>query len=56
MPEGVDPGWSYAPGRSVAERTRATVERKRSQLPDALGAAMMTEIRSHLREDPEELE
>lgn len=56
VPEGVDPGWSYPPGRSVAARTRETVERKRSALPDVLGTAMMAEIRRRLREDPDDLD
>ncbi|MEX0617540.1 MAG: phage minor head protein [Pseudohongiellaceae bacterium] len=56
IPEGVDPGFNYPPGRSVAERTRETVERKRAKLPDALATPMMAEIRRRLREDPEDLE
>jgi hypothetical protein len=56
VPEGQDPGWDYPPGRSVADRTRATVERKRAALPDALGNAMMSEIAARLREDPGKLE
>ena len=56
VPEGVDPGFNYPPGRSVADRTRATVERKRAALPDALGNAMMSEIAARLREDPGKLE
>ena len=56
MPEGVDPGFNYPPGRSVAARTREAVERKRSQLPDVLATAMMTEVRAALRETPDDLE
>jgi hypothetical protein len=56
VPEGVDPGFNYPPGRSVAERTRETVERKRGKLPDALASSMMAEIRTRLREDPDDLE
>lgn len=56
VPEGVDPGWNYAPGRSVAARTRETIERKRSALPDVLATAMMAEIRRRLRQDPDDLE
>lgn len=37
IPQGIDPGWDYAPGRSVAERTRESVLRKAQKLPDDLG-------------------
>lgn len=56
VPAGVDPGFNYPPGRSVAERTRDAVERKRSKLPDALATSMMAEIRARMREDPDDLE
>ncbi|MEX0745310.1 MAG: phage minor head protein [Phycisphaeraceae bacterium] len=56
VPEGIDPGWSYAPGRSVAERTRETVRRKREALPGVLGSAMMSEINRRLRENPDDLD
>ncbi|WP_445157398.1 phage head morphogenesis protein [Halomonas sp. E14] len=56
VPEGVDPGWNYAPGRGVAARTRETVERKRAGLPDVLATAMMAEIRRRLRETPDDLD
>lgn len=56
VPVGVDPGWNYAPGRSVAERTRRTVERKRSALPGILADAMMAEIAAALLRRPGDLE
>lgn len=56
VPEGVDPGWNYAPGRTVAQRTRETVERKRAGLPEILADAMMTEILAALRRRPGDLE
>lgn len=56
VPKGVDPGFNYAPGRSVVERTRATVERKRQGLPDVLGDAMMSELARYLGKGPEGLE
>ncbi|SFT73929.1 phage minor head protein [Halomonas saccharevitans] len=56
VPEGVDPGFNYPPGKSVAARTREAVERKRSQLPDVLATAMMAEIRAALGDDPDPLE
>lgn len=48
VPKGIDPGFNYPPGRSVVERTRATVERKREGLPDVLGNAMMAEFAKRL--------
>lgn len=53
VPDGVDPGWNYAPGRSVAARTRETVERKRSVLPGILAEAMMDEITAWLMKKPD---
>ncbi|MDR0233705.1 MAG: phage head morphogenesis protein [Zoogloeaceae bacterium] len=35
-PSGVDKGWDYAPGKSVAENLREIVERKAAKLPPAL--------------------
>ncbi len=55
VPEGVDPGWNYAPGRTVAERTRRTVEQKRSLLPGILADALAAEIVSALRRKPDDL-
>lgn len=56
IPKGVDPGFNYAPGRTVAERIRATVAQKRKGLPDVLGNAMMSELAKRLGKGPEELE
>jgi uncharacterized protein with gpF-like domain len=56
VPEGQDPGWDYAPGRTVAGRIRATVAQKRKGLPDVLGNAMMSELAKRLGKGPEELE
>ncbi|MGK7660661.1 MULTISPECIES: phage head morphogenesis protein [unclassified Marinovum] len=39
-PEGIDRGWAYAPGRSVAEDVTRMVAEKRAKLPQALGTAL----------------
>lgn len=40
----IDRGWDYAPGASVAERTRREVERKASALPAALGRRLLRDV------------
>ncbi|WP_323763319.1 phage minor head protein [Marinovum sp.] len=39
-PEGIDRGWAYGPGRSVAEEVTRMVAEKRAKLPQALGTAL----------------
>ncbi len=39
VPLGVDPGWGYAPGASVADDVRRLVEKKVAKLPKDLGEA-----------------
>lgn len=39
-PEGIDRGWAYAPGRSVAEDVAQMVAEKTAKLPAQLGAAL----------------
>lgn len=41
VPQGVDPGWDYAPGASVVDRTREQMERKARGMPEGLGSALV---------------
>ncbi|MCS4503886.1 phage minor head protein [Arhodomonas aquaeolei] len=52
VPKGLDPGWDYAPGRSVAERTRETIERKAAKLPDDLGENLRRHADDVADQDP----
>ncbi|MEL7113989.1 MAG: phage minor head protein [Pseudomonadota bacterium] len=47
-PEGIDKGWAYAPGASVADEITTLVEAKRDVLPDALGEAFARAIAERL--------
>ena len=44
VPEGIDPGWDYAPGRSVFEQQVQQVLDKVPELPAPLGAALSREL------------
>lgn len=44
VPEGIDPGWDYAPGRSALEQQVQQVLEKVPDLPSALGAATSREL------------
>lgn len=37
VPEGIDQGWDYAPGRTVAERVRREISRRTTTLPPPIG-------------------
>ncbi len=52
VPEGIDPGWDYAPGRTVAERTREHVRRKAARYNDALRDRLEASIEQAARRDP----
>ncbi|TGG92522.1 hypothetical protein E4656_13720 [Natronospirillum operosum] len=52
VPVGVGPGWDYAPGRSVAARTRDHVAKKARRLPDALARRLMTSVSRAADRDP----
>ncbi|MEQ5870236.1 hypothetical protein J4E08_10035 [Sagittula sp. NFXS13] len=43
-PDGIDRGWAYAPGRSVADQVRAAVAEKSTALPAVLGDALARSI------------
>lgn len=49
VPRGIDPGWDYAPGARVAERTRRLVEEKAGSLP----APLARDLRDSLQAIPE---
>lgn len=44
VPEGIDPGWAYAPGRSALERQVQLSLGKTERLPAAPAAAMATQL------------
>ena len=44
VPEGIDPGWNYAPGRSAFEQQVQNVLAKVPELPADLGAAVSREL------------
>lgn len=50
-PVGIDKGWAYAPGRSVAEEIVAAVKAKAQGLPDALAQALLADIEEALKND-----
>jgi uncharacterized protein with gpF-like domain len=52
VPEGVDPGWDYAPGKSIAERTREYAKQKTRQLPQALATALQGYLAKVGKQDP----
>ena len=47
-PVGIDKGWAYAPGRSVAEEIVAVIKAKADSLPEALAEALLAEIEERL--------
>lgn len=51
VPKGVDPGWDYAPGKSVASRTREFAEKKAKQMPRALAVALEKYLREVAKGD-----
>ncbi|WP_035243978.1 phage head morphogenesis protein [Desulfonatronovibrio hydrogenovorans] len=53
VPKGLDPGWDYAPGKSVAERTREHAERKSRKLPGALASALARHLRKTKEKEPD---
>lgn len=50
-PDGIDKGWAYAPGASVAEEISQIVVAKASSLPDILFQALLQDLSSR-RNDP----
>jgi len=44
VPDGIDPGWAYAPGASRADRLRDLTEAKADKLPEALAAALLQDL------------
>jgi uncharacterized protein with gpF-like domain len=52
VPQGIDPGWDYAPGRTVAERTRETVLRKAEKLPAELAGPLRRRVAAVQDRDP----
>ena len=44
VPKGIDPGWAYMPGASVADDLRAIVDGKVAKLPEVLGKALKEEV------------
>lgn len=44
VPKGVDPGWDYTPGASVADELRKFVASKAKALPDELATAFVQEM------------
>lgn len=52
VPQGVDPGWDYAPGQGVAERTRRTVLRKAQRLPRELSEGVRRQVAATQQRDP----
>lgn len=52
VPQGVDPGWDYAPGASVDARTREAVLRKAEKLPDDLGERVRASVARAAERDP----
>jgi Phage Mu protein F like protein len=44
VPEGIDPGWDYTPGRTVAEQVRNKLAQKAGSLPPALGRQLADTI------------
>lgn len=49
LPRGVDYGWDYAPGASVADQLRPTVTRKADTLSPELAAALLEELAEYLK-------
>lgn len=56
VPEGVDPGWDYAPGKSVAERTRDFAKQKAKKLPQAIATSLSSYLAKVGQQDPDPLE
>jgi len=52
VPEGIDPGWDYAPGATVAERTRRYVEKSAGTMPQALASALKAYAAKVQKEEP----
>lgn len=46
VPNGIDPGWGYTPGRTVAERVRAQFVDRAAVLPAPIGQAMQTALQN----------
>lgn len=46
VPEGIDPGWDYTPGRTVADQVRTQLARKAPMLPPAMGSALTQAVQS----------
>ena len=44
VPDGIDPGWAYAPGASRVDRMRDLTEAKVDKLPAALGASLTADL------------
>lgn len=44
VPEGIDPGWDYTPGRTVAPEVRKRIEEKITTLPPPLATALEQSI------------
>lgn len=49
LPKGVDYGWDYAPGASVAEQLRPVVEAKLKSLPQSLADALKADVGGKLQ-------
>jgi hypothetical protein len=52
VPKGIDPGWDYAPGATVADRVRREIAAKRAALPDSIGDQLNNSI-ANIPEPPE---
>jgi len=46
VPEGIDPGWDYTPGRTVADQVRAQLVRKAPSLPPPIATALGQAVQS----------
>lgn len=46
VPEGIDPGWDYTPGRTVADQVRAQLVRKAPTLPPPIATALGQAVQS----------
>lgn len=52
VPKGIDPGWDYTPGRTVAGHVREQVNQTAATLPEAIGRALRRSI-DDIPEGPE---
>jgi hypothetical protein len=52
VPKGIDPGWAYMPGASVADELKAIVDSKVAKLPEPLGKALGEEVSKAIAPNP----